>query len=94
MLYLKGGVASGFKAVEPESYSPRLLQMSGKGTNVRVREVDLDPAFVNSTDVFILDKGYVCNYLLPICDDLARRPISRRHGELTQFSTFTNLHTG
>ncbi len=57
VVYLKGGIDSGFKKAEPESYSPRLLQMTGKGANVRVREVDLDPVSVNSSDVFILDLG-------------------------------------
>lgn len=83
MLYLKGGVASGFKSVEPETYSPRLLHMSGKGTNVRVREVDLDAAFLNSTDVFILDKGYVASL----------HPISSRTISRAPFISFATTST-
>jgi len=53
---MEGGVDSGFKHVEPEKYRPRLLHIKGK-KKVRVTEVDLTGASLNSGDVFILDNG-------------------------------------
>jgi len=53
---LKGGVASGFNHVEPESYRPRLLHLKGR-KNPRVTEVELAASSMNSGDVFILDAG-------------------------------------
>jgi len=53
---LEGGVDSGFKHVEPEKYNPRLLHLKGK-KKVRVTQVDMTGASLNSGDVFILDAG-------------------------------------
>jgi len=53
---LEGGVDSGFKHVEPEKYTPRLLQLKGR-KKVRVTQVDMKPESLNSGDVFILDGG-------------------------------------
>lgn len=55
--YLHGGVASGFKHVEPESYQPRLLQVFGPSGAVRVKQVPLESASLNNSDVFIVDAG-------------------------------------
>lgn len=57
MRYLDGGVDSGFKIVEPESYTPRLLQVFGPAGAVRVAQVPLASASLNNADVFILDAG-------------------------------------
>lgn len=57
VVYLKGGVDTGFKKVEPETYTPRLMRMSGSGKSVRVKQIDMDPSLVNSSDVFLLDLG-------------------------------------
>jgi hypothetical protein len=54
--YLPGGVASGFKHVEEESYPERLLHLKGSRV-VRAREVPLASASLNTGDVFILDLG-------------------------------------
>jgi hypothetical protein len=54
--YLPGGVASGFRHVEPGTYAKRLLHVKGKRT-VRVTEVPLSNASLNTGDVFILDIG-------------------------------------
>lgn len=54
--YLPGGVASGFKHVEKDVYSTRLLLLKGKRT-VRVSEVKLSNKSLNKGDVFILDAG-------------------------------------
>lgn len=54
--YEVGGVQSGFKHVEKDVYSTRLLHCKGKRT-VRVREVPVAPASLNKGDVFILDLG-------------------------------------
>ncbi|CAE7522761.1 Gel [Symbiodinium microadriaticum] len=54
--YLPGGVESGFRHVDRDSYTTRLLMVKGKRT-VRVREVPLSNASLNTGDVFILDTG-------------------------------------
>jgi hypothetical protein len=54
--YLPGGVQSGFRHVEKDSYATRLLHLKGKRT-VRVREVPLTRSSINKGDVFILDTG-------------------------------------
>eukprot|EP00727_Mastigamoeba_balamuthi_P001762 m51a1_g11583 putative gelsolin-like protein 2-like (367) ;mRNA; r:55954-57821 len=53
---LEGGIDSGFVHVGPTNYAPRLLQLKGK-KHVRLQEVPLALASVNSGDVFILDLG-------------------------------------
>lgn len=55
--YLDGGVASGFKQVEPETYTPRLLHIFGPSHAVRVKQVPLLASSLNKSDVFILDAG-------------------------------------
>ncbi len=57
VVYLKGGIDSGFKTVEPELYKPRLLRMSTSGKSVRVKQIDMDPEMLNNSDVFLLDLG-------------------------------------
>ena len=54
--YLSGGVASGFKHVEKDSYPTRLLLVKGKRV-VKQSEVPCSNKSLNSGDVFILDKG-------------------------------------
>jgi len=53
---LEGGVDSGFRHVEPEKYTPRLLHLKGK-KKVRVTQVDKSFKSLNSGDVFVLDCG-------------------------------------
>jgi len=53
---LKGGIDSGFKAVKPEDYQPRLLHCKGAKV-VRSTQVDLAASSLNDGDVFILDLG-------------------------------------
>jgi len=53
---MTGGIESGFKHVKPEEYKPRLLHLKGK-KKVRVTEVPLERASLNSGDVFVLDAG-------------------------------------
>jgi len=53
---LQGGVESGFNKIKPEEYKPRLLHLKGR-KNIRVQEVELSYASLNSGDVFILDAG-------------------------------------
>jgi len=52
----EGGAESGFHHVEAGKYRPRLLQVKGK-KHIRVTEVPLARASLNSGDVFILDTG-------------------------------------
>jgi hypothetical protein len=54
--YLEGGVASGFKHVDREAFSTRLLHIKGR-RNIRVIQTELSPNSMNSGDVFILDAG-------------------------------------
>lgn len=54
---LSGGAETGFRHVTPEEYKPRLLHFRGKGRNVVVNQVALNPARLKSGDVFILDLG-------------------------------------
>jgi len=54
--YLEGGVATGFKHVDREAFSTRLLHIKGR-RNIRTLQVDLKPESLNSGDVFILDAG-------------------------------------
>jgi len=55
---LDGGVETGFRHVEAEKYRTRLLHLKGK-RHIRVHEVPLTFASLNSGDVFILDAGKV-----------------------------------
>jgi len=55
---MEGGIDSGFKHVEPEKYNPRLLQLKGR-RKIRVTQVPLERASLNSGDVFILDAGLI-----------------------------------
>ncbi|XP_057374251.1 gelsolin, cytoplasmic-like [Daphnia carinata] len=56
--YLDGGVASGFKHVDPDQVEKKLLQVKGK-RNVRIRQVPLDVSSMNKGDCFVLDAGKV-----------------------------------
>lgn len=54
--YLPGGIESGFRHVDRDAHTTRLLQVKGKRT-VRYWEVPLSNASLNTGDVFILDAG-------------------------------------
>eukprot|EP00051_Salpingoeca_urceolata_P026376 m.477069 g.477069 ORF g.477069 m.477069 type:complete len:836 (-) comp20747_c0_seq1:704-3211(-) len=54
--YLEGGVDTGFKHVDREAFSTRLLHIKGR-RNIRTIPVDVKPASLNLGDVFILDAG-------------------------------------
>ncbi|CAF0719324.1 unnamed protein product [Adineta steineri] len=53
-----GGIESGFNNVKPDEYQPRLLHFKGK-KHVRISQVPLNRAFLNSGDVFVLDTGLI-----------------------------------
>lgn len=53
----EGGVASGFRHVEPTKYETRLYQVNYSKKNLVVRQVPLSSDSLNSGDIFILDKG-------------------------------------
>lgn len=57
MQYLEGGIASGFRKVKPEEYTPRLLQVRRTKRTVRAFEVKVAANSLNQGDVFILDAG-------------------------------------
>ena len=52
----EGAVDSGFKKVDREAFTTRLLHVKGR-RNIRVSEVKLEASSFNSGDVFILDAG-------------------------------------
>jgi gelsolin len=54
---LSGGVDTGFRHVEPESYTARLLHLKGRGRKIRVTQVEMRADSMNSGDCFILDNG-------------------------------------
>ncbi|RZC38446.1 gelsolin, partial [Asbolus verrucosus] len=54
--YLPGGIASGFKHVDPNAFEKRLFQVKGS-RNIRVKQVDPVVSAMNRGDCFILDVG-------------------------------------
>jgi gelsolin len=58
MTIMEGGIASGFKHVEPKDYKPRLMHIKGKKENsMKVVEVPLSLDSLNDGDSFVLDAG-------------------------------------
>jgi len=57
VIYMEGGVGTGFHHVSPAEYKPRLMLLAGKGTHIRVKEVELKRDSLCSQDVAILDNG-------------------------------------
>lgn len=54
--YVAGGVDTGFKHVDREAFTTRLLHIKGR-RNIRVLPVELSPKSMNTGDVFVLDAG-------------------------------------
>lgn len=54
--YAEGGVDTGFKHVDRDAFTKRLLHVKGR-RNIRVIPVELSPKSMNCGDVFILDAG-------------------------------------
>jgi len=57
MQYMDGGIASGFRHVKPEEYTPRLFQVRRTAKTIRAGEVPVSIKSMNDGDVFILDAG-------------------------------------
>jgi len=77
IVYLDGGVASGFKSATPEAYAPRLLRVKGANADtVRVSQVPMAAASLNAGDVFLLDAGAE---LVLYCGS-ASNPLEQRRG--------------
>jgi len=55
--YMEGGIASGFRHVKPEEYTPRMFQVRRTAKTIRAGEVPVDIKSMNDGDVFILDAG-------------------------------------
>lgn len=80
VVYMDGGVASGFKSATPEAYDPRLLRIKGANADtVRVTQVPLAAASLNEGDVFLLDAG---EGLVLYCGSASNPLEQRRGGEL------------
>ena len=61
VFYLEGGIESGFKHVEPETFVTKLMLIKGK-RYPRVFAVPLKAESINEGDVFILDDGLTIYY--------------------------------
>lgn len=61
MSVITGGIDSGFKHVEPEKYTPRLIAIKTltKSKTTIMRQVPTVTASLNAGDVFVLDKGLI-----------------------------------
>jgi gelsolin len=57
IIYMDGGIDSGFRKVKPEDYKPRLFQIRGTGKNVKAYQVPVKVSSLHQGDVFILDAG-------------------------------------
>ena len=55
IMYLAGGVASGFSQVEEETRETALYHIKGRANNLLVKQVKVKRDAMNSGDVFILD---------------------------------------
>jgi len=55
--YMEGGIASGFRHVKPEEYTPRMFQVRRTAKTIRAGEVPVSAKSMNDGDVFILDAG-------------------------------------
>lgn len=55
--YMDGGVASGFRHVEPTKYEPRLFLVKKSGRKVQIKQIPMRRKYINSGDVFIMDLG-------------------------------------
>lgn len=61
IFYQHGGVGTGFKHVEPTTYTTRLLVVKGK-RYPRVFEIPVNASELNEGDVFVLDTGLKIYY--------------------------------
>lgn len=61
IFYLEGGVESGFKHVEPETYTTKLMLIKGK-RYPRVFQVPVQASSLNEGDCFVLDNGLTIYY--------------------------------
>ncbi|GAB1598737.1 gelsolin-like protein 2 [Argonauta hians] len=57
IMYLKGGVDSGFRSVTQESYRARLLHFCGTKRHIEIKEIAKNKDMLDSGDVYILDLG-------------------------------------
>lgn len=57
IMYMEGGIESGFRKVKPEEYVPQLHQVRRTGRSVRAYPVPCKSSSMNHGDVFVLDAG-------------------------------------
>jgi gelsolin len=57
LIYLKGGIDSGFQRVAPSSYKPRMFIVHNLNKKLITEEIELSKENLNSDDSFILDLG-------------------------------------
>jgi gelsolin len=73
LLITRGGIETGFRHVEAESYRKRLLHIKGTIKQTVVREVPLTHTSLNSGDVFILDEGLIIYQFQGRCSSPAEK---------------------
>jgi len=57
LVYLDGGIASGFRAVKPREYEPRLFLVRSSNKTTRAFQIPVAASNLNHGDVFVLDAG-------------------------------------
>ncbi|KAF6034166.1 hypothetical protein EB796_007528 [Bugula neritina] len=57
LVYMDGGVDSGFRHVEPTKYEPRLFLVKKSGRKIQIKQIPMRRKNINSGDVFIMDLG-------------------------------------
>jgi len=65
MNIMQGGVETGFRHVEPESYPHRLFHIHGRKRKCEATEVPMSVEQLNSSDCFVLDTGAKAIRFLP-----------------------------
>ncbi len=57
VVYMQGGLASGFRSVRAEEYQPRLFMVRSFNKTTRAMQIPLAAKNLNQGDVFVLDAG-------------------------------------
>ncbi|KAF6034165.1 hypothetical protein EB796_007527 [Bugula neritina] len=58
LVYMDGGVDSGFGHADPTKYEPRLFLVKQSGRQAQIKQIPMRRKNINSSDVFIMDLGH------------------------------------